>query len=189
MVDLELSVVAERASVCTACRLADSRTQVVFGSGDPAADVMIIGEAPGREEDRAGLPFVGRSGQLLDRLIADELGLGRGQCYVANVVKCRPPENRNPLPDEVEACRGYLSHQLAFVQPRVVVTLGNFAMRALLDTTAGITSMRGVTYPFNNASLIPTFHPAAALRGGASILALMRADFGLARALLDQVRS
>lgn len=189
MADLELSLVEQSAKVCTACRLAQSRTSVVFGSGDPFAEVMIIGEAPGRDEDRLGVPFVGRSGQLLDRLIADELGLQRAQCYVANVVKCRPPDNRNPLPDEVESCRGYLATQLASVNPRVVLTLGNFAMRALLDTTAGITSMRGSTYAFGASALIPTFHPAAALRGGAAILASMRADFALARAVLDQVRS
>lgn len=136
------------------------------------------------EEDRLGQPFVGRSGQLLDRLIADELGLERRQCYVANVVKCRPPENRNPLPDEVEECRPFLVGQLDAVQPRVVLTLGNFAMRALLSTSAGITSMRGKAYDFNGSVLIPTFHPAAALRGGASILAAMRADFGLARTVV-----
>lgn len=169
---------------CVACRLAASRTSVVFGSGDPHAQVMIVGEAPGREEDRLARPFVGRSGQLLDRLIAEELGLLRRQCYVANVVKCRPPENRNPLPDEVEQCRPYLVAQLDAVEPRVVVTLGNFAMRALLSTASGITSMRGKSYDFNGSVLIPTFHPAAALRGGATILAAMRADFGLARTVV-----
>lgn len=188
MADFELALAETSAKECTACRLAASRTSVVFGSGDPSAQVMIVGEAPGRDEDLLGVPFVGRSGQLLDRLISSELGMGRDECYVANVVKCRPPDNRNPLPDEVDSCRHFLTGQFTSVKPLVVLTLGNFAMRALLDTTAGITSMRGKIYDFKGSVLIPTFHPAAALRGGAPILAAMRADFRVARTLLDQGR-
>lgn len=185
MADVELALAEANAKACTSCRLSASRTSVVFGSGDPTAAVMIIGEAPGSDEDRLGVPFVGRSGKLLDRLIEEELCLTRAECYVANVVKCRPPENRNPLPDEVSMCRHFLLAQLASVQPDVVLSLGNFAMRALLSTTSGITSMRGRTYAFEGAVLIPTFHPAAALRAGETILAAMRADFRLARAQLE----
>jgi DNA polymerase len=162
---------------CTACPLAAGRTQVVFGVGDPAAEVMFVGEAPGREEDLAGEPFVGRSGKLLDQLIAEELGIDRRECYIANVVKCRPPGNRDPLPLEVATCRHYLEDQVRLVKPRVVVTLGNFATRVLLDRTEGITKLRGHSYPFLTGVLVPTFHPAAALRGGGIVLAQMRADF------------
>lgn len=161
---------------CVACPLAAGRTQVVFGVGDPTAGVMLVGEAPGREEDLAGEPFVGRSGKLLDRLMAEELGLERRDCYIANVVKCRPPGNRDPLPLEVATCRHYLEGQVQLVRPRVVVTLGNFATRALLGRTEGVTKLRGRSYPFLTGVLVPTFHPAAALRGGGVVLAQMRAD-------------
>lgn len=162
---------------CVACPLASGRTNVVFGVGDPHAAVMFVGEAPGRDEDLAGEPFVGRSGKLLDRLIAEELGLERGACYIANVVKCRPPDNRDPMPVEVETCRHFLEDQVRLVAPAVVVTLGNFASRALLATSEGVTRLRGRTYPYLGGSLVPTFHPAAALRGGGVVLAQMRADF------------
>ncbi len=146
---------------------------MVFGEGDPAAELMVVGEGPGREEDLQGRPFVGRSGQLLDRLLAEEAGLRRAQVYIANVVKCRPPGNRDPLPDEIAACRPYLEQQLALIGPRVVITLGNFATRLLLDTTRGITQLRGRSYPFgpDGAVLLPTYHPAAALRGGGEVVA------------------
>src|ERR1700735_2869830 len=119
------------ASTCTLCPLAKGRTQVVFGVGSPTADLMFVGEGPGREEDLAGEPFVGRSGKLLDKLLHQEIGLERSQCYIANVVKCRPPGTRDPLPDEIASCRPYLDAQLALIAPRVVVTLGNFATRLL----------------------------------------------------------
>jgi uracil-DNA glycosylase family 4 len=152
---------------------------------------MVVGEAPGRDEDRLGRPFVGRSGQLLDRLLAEEAGLRREQVYIANVVKCRPPGNRDPRPDEIASCRPYLDRQVQLIQPRVVLTLGNFSTRLLLATKAGITQLRGRTYPWVPASgagdgvssgdgaslIVPTFHPAAALRGGGEVLARMRADF------------
>jgi uracil-DNA glycosylase family 4 len=152
---------------------------------------MVIGEGPGREEDLQGRPFVGRSGQLLDRLLAEEAGLRREQVYIANVVKCRPPGNRDPLPDEIAACRPFLDQQLALIGPRVVVTLGNFATRLLLETTEGITRLRGRSFPFgsNGAVLMPTYHPAAALRGGGEVVARMRADFVRARAALDASRA
>jgi uracil-DNA glycosylase family 4 len=172
---------------CTRCPLAAGRTTVVFGEGDPDADLMVVGEGPGREEDLQGRPFVGRSGQLLDRLLAEEAGLRRGQVYIANVVKCRPPGNRDPLPDEIAACRTFLDQQVALIGPRVVVTLGNFATRLLLDTSEGITRLRGRSFPFGSegAVLLPTYHPAAALRGGGEVVARMRADFVRARAALD----
>ncbi len=164
---------------CTRCPLAEGRTQVVFGEGDPDASLLVVGEAPGAEEDRQGRPFVGRSGQLLDRLLREEAGLERSEVYIANVVKCRPPGNRDPRPDEIAACRPYLDAQRDAIGARVVLTLGNFSTKLLLDTTVGITRTRGQVYPFGpqGTVLIPTFHPAAALRGGGEVLAKMRADF------------
>jgi uracil-DNA glycosylase family 4 len=174
---------------CTRCGLAVGRTHVVFGEGDPHAGLMVVGEGPGREEDLQGRPFVGRSGQLLDKLLLEEAGLARAEVYIANVVKCRPPDNRDPQPDEIAACRPYLDQQVALIAPAVVLTLGNFASRTLLATTEGITKLRGRTYPYPGASgpvVVPTFHPAAALRGGGEVLARMRADFVRARQLLEQ---
>jgi uracil-DNA glycosylase len=164
--------------------LARGRTQVVFGVGDPNADVMFVGEGPGREEDLAGEPFVGRSGKLLDRLMQEELSMERSQCYIANVVKCRPPENRDPAPSEIEACRPYLEAQIDLIDPRVVITLGNFAARLLLDTTEGIKTLRGRPYPFRRGHLVPTYHPAFALRSGGQVLAEMRADMIRAKRLI-----
>lgn len=179
-----LEVVAAEASTCTKCRLSEGRTQVVFGTGAPTARLMFIGEAPGAQEDRDGLPFVGRSGKLLDQLIAEELGMTRSQVYIANVVKCRPPDNRDPKPDEIDACRPYLAAQLDLIRPGVCITLGRFAAQWLLNTTEGITKLRGRAYPFAHGVLIPTLHPAAALRGGAEPLAQMRADFVRAKLAL-----
>ena len=181
-----LSLLADEAASCTACGLAEGRTQVVFGTGAPDADVVFVGEAPGAREDEQGVPFVGRSGQLLDRLLAEELGVERSDVYIANVVKCRPPDNRDPRPDEIAACRPWLAHQLDLVDPAVIVTLGNFASRLLLDTATGITKLRGADYRYGNPPrhLVPTFHPAAALRGGAAVLADMRSDFGRAHSLM-----
>jgi len=171
-------VVAEEASTCTKCKLATAgRTQVVFGMGDPNADLMFVGEGPGAEEDKQGLPFVGRSGQLLDKILFEELGLTRDRVYIGNTVKCRPPGNRDPEPDEITACNPWLEQQLDLIQPKVVVTLGNFATKLLLETKEGITKLRGKSYPFRGGVLIPTFHPAAVLRGGGEPMAQMRADF------------
>ena len=172
----ELQLVAEEAATCTRCALAATRTQVVFGVGDPAADLLVVGEGPGADEDRLGEPFVGRSGKLLDQLVWEEMGLTRAQFYIANVVKCRPPDNRDPKPEEIEACNPWLERQLELIAPKVILTLGNFAMRTLLQTKDGITKVRGTAYPFRGGLLIPTFHPAAILRGGAAQLAQMRAD-------------
>lgn len=169
---------------CTACALCETRTQVVFGMGDPGADLMFIGEGPGAEEDRQGLPFVGRSGKLLDRLMAEEMGLTRDTAYIANVVKCRPPQNRDPLPEEIATCRPYLEAQLELIDPKVVVTLGNFSTKALLDTRTGITKLRGRAYAWGPRVLVPTLHPAAVLRGGGDAMAKVRADLVRAKGVL-----
>ena len=179
----ELRLVAES---CTACRLAETRNSVVFGVGAEDADLMFVGEAPGKNEDLQGEPFVGAAGQLLNRLL-DEAGIARERTYIANVLKCRPPGNRDPQPDEIDACKGYLRTQLELVDPIVVVTLGNFATKLLLKTDTGITRLRGQSYRWwRDKTLVPTYHPAAALRGGDRITDLMRKDFQLMRAAIDQ---
>ena len=170
--DLEREALA-----CTKCPLAETRTQVVFGVGDPHTDLLFVGEGPGEQEDLTGEPFVGRAGRLLTSLI-EGIGLTRSQVYIANVVKCRPPGNRDPLPLEIESCRPYLEAQVAFIEPKVVVTLGNFATKLLLDTKDGITKLRGGEFPFRDgAVLIPVLHPSAVLRNGGTALAQARADF------------
>ena len=157
--------VRETALGCTRCRLAEGRTQVVWADGNLDADLLFIGEAPGFHEDRQGIPFVGAAGQLLDKLLG-EIGLDRTEAAIVNVIKCRPPGNRDPLPDEIESCKPYLDAQLAHMQPAVIVTLGNFATRYILEEQVGITKARGRRYERRGAVVIPTFHPAAALRGG-----------------------
>ena len=154
-------------SDCRKCALADSRTQVVFGSGDANADLMFVGEAPGFHEDRLGKPFVGRAGKLLDELLA-EIGLNRKQCFIANVLKCRPPDNRDPQGEEIDACKGHLFRQIELIQPRVICTLGNFATKLLSGRPDGISRVRGVPQVRELAGhtvfLYPIVHPAAALR-------------------------
>lgn len=174
------------ALACTRCPLARGRSTVVFGEGDPHAALMVVGEGPGREEDLAGRPFVGRSGQLLDRLLLEEIGLAREQVYIANVVKCRPPGNRDPHPEEIAACRPYLEGQIDEIHPAVLMTLGNFSSKLLVGTSEGITKLRGRAYPYRDtgAVIVPSYHPAAALRGGGTVLAGMRADFVRAKAIL-----
>ena len=173
----DLASLAAEASTCMRCPLAATRTQVVFGDGDPDADVVFCGEAPGAEEDLQGVPFVGRSGKLLDRLVAEEMGLERRRdCYTLNTVKCRPPGNRDPKPDEIAACAVWFDAQLELLAPKVIVPLGNFASRQLLGTSDGITKLRGHVYPWRDISLVPTYHPAAVLRGGAQPMAEIRAD-------------
>ncbi len=175
-----LADVARAAHTCALCKLAGNRTQVVFGVGRADADLMFVGEGPGEQEDLRGEPFVGRAGQLLTQLIED-IGLTRADVYIANVVKCRPPGNRDPQPDEIEACAPWLDRQLELVQPRVIVTLGNFATKLLLSTKDGITKVRGKEFAFSRAGhdavLIPMYHPAAVLRSGGRALAEARADF------------
>lgn len=174
-----------RALVCTQCELAETRTQVVFGVGDPQARLMFVGEAPGKNEDLQGEPFVGAAGRLLDSLL-EEVGLGRSDVYIANVLKCRPPGNRDPKAEEIDACKGYLREQIRLISPEVVVTLGNFATKLLLNTEVGITRLRGRPHRWwLDAVLVPTFHPAAALRGGDRVTEQMRADFAVVKALLE----
>jgi uracil-DNA glycosylase len=179
-----LVALALEASTCVRCRLAEGRTTVVFGVGDPGADLLVVGEGPGREEDLTGEPFVGRSGRLLDNLIAEEIGITRAEFYIANVVKCRPPNNRDPALDEVEACRPFLEGQIAAIAPKVTLTLGNFAAQSLLGTKEGVTKLRGQSYPFGGGVLVPTFHPAYALRGGGAVVAQIRADLVRAKSAL-----
>jgi uracil-DNA glycosylase family 4 len=179
-----LADVAAVASACTLCKLASSRTQVVFGVGRSDADLLFVGEGPGEQEDLKGEPFVGRAGQLLTQLI-EGIGLTRDDVYIANVVKCRPPGNRDPHPDEIEACAPWLDRQLELIRPRVIVTLGNFATKLLLDTKVGITKLRGQVMPYHDgAVVIPVLHPSAVLRNGGAALAQARADFVVIRRTL-----
>jgi len=170
---------------CVRCPLSEGRTQVVFGVGNPNADLMFVGEAPGQQEDLKGEPFVGRAGKLLDQLVMEEMGLSRESFYIANTVCCRPPGNRDPKPEEIEACKPWLEAKLELIDPNVIVTLGNFATKLLLNTTQGITKVRGQTYPYGKATLVPTFHPSAALQGGGGdVTSKMRADLVRAKRVL-----
>jgi uracil-DNA glycosylase family 4 len=164
------ALAAVRADIgdCTRCKLhAQGRTQIVFGVGNPDADLMFVGEAPGADEDQQGIPFVGRAGQLLTKII-EAIGLSRGDVYIANVIKCRPPGNRNPEPDEVETCEPFLFQQIDLIKPKVIVALGKFAAQALLRTLDPISRLRGRVYDYRGAKLIPTFHPAYLLRNPSS---------------------
>ncbi len=149
---------------CTRCRLHEGRTRIVFGDGDPEADLMFIGEAPGEQEDLRGLPFVGRAGELLTKMIEAGLGLSRSQVYICNVVKCRPPGNRTPLADEVSACRPFLDGQIGAVKPRVIVALGKPASSLLLGREVAITRIRGTWHEYRGIPVMPTYHPAYVLR-------------------------
>jgi len=159
----EMEGLAAIVAGCTRCRLAEGRKSVVFGAGNPDADLMLIGEGPGAEEDRQGLPFVGPAGELLTRII-QAIDLRREDVYIANVVKCRPPGNRDPQPDEVQACRGYLEKQVALVRPRVLVALGRTAAQALLGNESPIGQLRGQWYQAFGVPTMVTYHPAALLR-------------------------
>ena len=164
------ALVAVRTDIgdCTRCKLHRlGRRQIVFGVGNPQADLMFVGEAPGHDEDVQGFPFVGRAGQLLTKII-EAIGLNREDVYIANVIKCRPPENRNPEQDEVETCEPFLFRQIDVIKPQVVVALGTFAARTLLRTLDPISRLRGRVYDYRGAKLIPTFHPAYLLRNPAS---------------------
>jgi uracil-DNA glycosylase len=155
------------AMACEKCRLSKSRTQVVYGVGNPNADLMFIGEAPGRDEDLKGEPFVGRAGQLLTDIIK-AMKLTRDDVYIANVIKCRPPENRNPEPDELDACRPYIRRQVELIQPKVIVTLGRFALQSLTEKGYAISSTRGQWLEYNGVRVMPTYHPAYLLRNPAA---------------------
>ena len=161
-----LAAYATETAACSRCRLAQGRTQVVFGVGDPNADLMFVGEAPGFHEDQQGYPFVGQAGKLLDRLL-EGIGLSRDLVYIANVLKCRPPGNRDPQPDEIESCEPHLFRQLELIEPKLIATLGNFATKLLSGKPHGITRVHGrpqeTTFGGRAVTLYPLYHPAAAL--------------------------
>jgi uracil-DNA glycosylase len=184
----QLAAYAEETSGCTRCRLAEGRTQVVFGSGNPNADLMFVGEAPGFHEDQQGIPFVGQAGKLLERLLAG-IGLRREDVYIANVLKCRPPGNRDPQPDEIEACESHLFRQIELIGPTVVATLGNFATKLLSGRPLGITRVHGqeqeTTLGGNRVLLYPIYHPAAALYTPA-MLKVLESDFARIPELLSR---
>ena len=188
-----LADVEREAHSCTRCGLAATRTQVVFGAGDPHAGLMFIGEGPCEQEDLRGIPFVGRSGMLLTQLI-EGIGLTRDRVYIGNVVKCRPPGNRDPQAGEIEACSPWLDRQLELIGPSVIMTLGNFATKLMLDTKEGITKLRGREFDLRRRGLseparsvvVPTYHPAAVLRSGGRQLAEIRSDFVKVKRLLRQ---
>jgi len=183
-----LDALRTEASACTRCRLHEGRTQVVFGNGNPNADLMFVGEAPGFHEDQQGIPFVGQAGKLLDRLL-DGIGLTRADVFVANVLKCRPPGNRDPQPDENEQCEPYLFRQIELIRPRVVATLGNFATKLLSGKPTGITRVHGVeqetTIGGSRVLLYPIYHPAAALYTPA-MLKVLEEDFARIPGLLER---
>ena len=184
----ELQAYAEAVSGCTRCRLAQGRTQVVFGSGNPHADLLFVGEAPGFHEDKQGLPFVGQAGKLLEKLLAG-IGLARSDVYIANVLMCRPPGNRDPQPDEIEACESHLFRKLELIEPTVVATLGNFATKLLSGRPLGITRVHGqeqaTTIGGRKVLLYPLYHPAAALYTPA-MLKVLEADFARLPELLGR---
>src|SRR5216117_2045170 len=175
----ELAAFADSVAGCTKCRLSQGRTQVVFGSGNPHADLMFVGEAPGFHEDKQGVPFVGQAGKLLEKLLAG-IGLERSDVYIANVLKCRPPGNRDPQPDEIEACESHLFRQIELIRPTLVATLGNFATKLLSGRPLGITRVHGqpqdVALGGNHVTLYPLYHPAAALYTP-SMLKVLEEDF------------
>ncbi len=186
--DLSLAAFADQVAGCTRCALSQGRTQVVFGSGDPDADLMFVGEAPGFHEDKQGVPFVGAAGKLLDQLLAG-IGLARADVYVCNVLKCRPPGNRDPQPDEIEACESHLWRQIELIQPRVVATLGNFATKLLSGRPTGITRVHGqeqeTTLGGRQVLLYPIYHPAAALYTP-RMLDVLKSDFARLPGLLGR---
>lgn len=171
---------------CQRCKLAGlGRTQVVFGTGNPHATIMFVGEAPGFHEDRQGEPFVGAAGKLLTELLLSA-GLSRSEVYIANVIKCRPPNNRDPEPDEVDTCKPFLLQQIELIKPKVVCTLGNFATQTLLGKKVGITKVRGQAFRQDNFVVFPLLHPAASLHQG-SLQEPLREDFRKLKDFLDQL--
>jgi DNA polymerase len=184
----QLLEVYREASACTRCPLSETRTKVVFGAGEADADLMFVGEAPGAEEDRQGLPFVGRAGQLLTQLLAG-IGLSREDVFITNVLKSRPPGNRDPQPGEIEACQPYLTQQVQLIEPRVIATLGNFATKLLTGSPVGITRVRGTPQLHEiggrSVFIMPLLHPAAALRTP-SLVETLEGDFRSLAELLEQ---
>jgi DNA polymerase len=179
-----LGAVRELSLGCPRCRLAETRTRVVFGEGSETARLMAVGEAPGENEDRQGRPFVGKAGKLLDLLLMTA-GFEREAVYICNVLKCRPPGNRNPLPDEVEACSPYLLKQVELVAPQVIVAFGTFAAQTLLGTDLSIGRLRGKLHPYRGIPVVPTYHPAALLRNAGWVRAVWE-DLQRARSVLDR---
>ncbi len=179
----DLESLREHLGDCARCSLGSTRGRLVFGVGDPHAGLMFIGEAPGRNEDLQGEPFVGTAGRLLDELLAS-IGLARSQVYIANVLKCRPPGNRDPLPEEVELCTPYLAEQVRLVDPKVIAALGNHATRHILGTDRGITALRGRLFQVDGRRVVPIFHPAAALYDQ-SKRAVLFDDFKRLRSVLE----
>jgi uracil-DNA glycosylase family 4 len=174
---------------CRACKLCDGRNSIVFGSGNPQADLVVIGEGPGADEDAQGLPFVGRAGQLLTKMLAS-VDLSRDDVYICNTVKCRPPGNRNPEPDELAACAPFLAEQLTAIQPKVILALGSVATQAMLRTKETIGRLRGRVHPYGDAVLVPTFHPAFLLRNpGQEYKRMAWDDLKLAKREYDQRRT
>jgi uracil-DNA glycosylase family 4 len=159
-----LESIREEVDDCTRCKLHKGRNSIVFGEGDPQAAILFVGEGPGFEEDQQGRPFVGAAGQLLTDIIEKGMKIGRAEVYICNIVKCRPPNNRNPEPDEVEACIGFVKQQIRAIKPKVIVTLGNVPTHNLLNTKQGITKMRGVWQEYEGIPVMPTFHPSYLLR-------------------------
>jgi uracil-DNA glycosylase family 4 len=180
----ELDDLARSLQDCTRCGLAETRINVVVGAGSPDAPVMFVGEAPGYNEDVQGLPFVGAAGRLLDELLRDILGLSRDAVYIANVLKCRPPENRDPTALEVDTCRPFLLRQVDIISPRIICTLGNFATRTLTERREGITKLRRKVLRASGRYVFPMFHPAAALHRG-DLYEDVRLDFVTLKKFLD----
>ena len=180
---MSLADLCESLRNCQQCRLASGRTQVVFGSGNPEASIMFVGEAPGFHEDKQGVPFVGAAGKLLTELL-ESVGLSRSQIYIANVIKCRPPQNRDPAPDEVETCKPFLLQQIQFIKPHLVCSMGNFATQTLLERKVGITKVHGQPFQLSDFRLFPLFHPAAALHNE-RLRPQLQEDFQKLKRLLD----
>lgn len=172
---------------CTACGLSKTRSNTVFGSGDPGSPLVFIGEGPGAQEDLSGMPFVGRSGQLLDRLLEEELGVDRSQLYITNIVKCRPPENRNPSKAEIDACTPHLVGQLDLLGHRLIIALGSVAMSYLLEKPLQITKVRGTFFETRFGTTMPMYHPSYGLRSGAVTISAMRADLVSAKLYLREL--
>ena len=172
---------------CTRCKLCEKRKNIVFGVGNPTADLMFVGEAPGADEDAQGIPFVGRAGQLLTRII-ESIGVSRDQVYIANILKCRPPGNRDPEAEEVATCEGFLFQQIQVVSPKVMVALGRYAAQTLLRTDTAISRMRGQFFEFAGSLLIPTYHPAYLLRNPSSKRQVWE-DMKAVRAKLKELNS
>lgn len=179
-----LEILAQQAAACTACALHAGRRQAVFSRGNPFSRLMVVGEAPGEEEDKTGWPFVGRAGKLLDVLL-QSIGFPRDSVYICNVLKCRPPQNRNPLPNEIDACSGFLRSQIAIVAPKVLLAVGKFAAQTLVQSEESIGRLRGRIHEYNGLPVVVTYHPAYLLRSPQATRVAWQ-DFQLVRTILDE---